>query len=181
MKGTVRQRFWHRVIRAAEHPGELDTCWRWTGATIRGGYGMLYVAPRVELAHRVAWRLFVGAIPNGYEVCHRCDVPNCVNPAHLFVDTHAANMRDATCKGRNGAHRHPECVLRGVDNPSHQHPERLRRGMAHYRARLTPENIRAIRSGRQGGRTTSAIARAYGVGRETIAAILAGRTWRHVV
>lgn len=78
-------------------------CWEWTGGLhVPCGYGVISRGggkPRLY-AHREAFRLYVGPIPDGYDVCHRCDNPPCFNPEHLFVGTRLDNMRDAKAKGR---------------------------------------------------------------------------------
>lgn len=93
--GTVLwERFWAKVRKT-------DTCWLWTGAT-SAGYGQFKhsgVNATVSV-HRLAYESLVALIPPGLHVCHRCDVPTCVNPAHLFIGTHRDNMRDSSSKGR---------------------------------------------------------------------------------
>lgn len=89
-------RFWAKVDRT-------DDCWTWTAATTGSGYGRFghqnarggWVA-----AHRFAYELANGPIPDGMFVCHKCDNPPCVNPSHLFLGTHQDNMRDMDAKGR---------------------------------------------------------------------------------
>ncbi len=87
-------------------------CWLWTGSVCSKGYGR-FVSARVRvaplLAHRVAYEHFIGPIPERHYVCHRCDVPSCVNPAHLFVGTQGDNMRDSLRKGRNKEARKSHC------------------------------------------------------------------------
>lgn len=78
----------------------IDKCWLWTGATNEHGYGKLSANGSWRLAHRVSWNLSNGEIPDNLQVLHRCDTPACVNPAHLFLGTHADNMRDMKQKGR---------------------------------------------------------------------------------
>jgi len=93
-------------------------CIEWTGATNRGangqgGYGKMRVGSKIVLAHRLAWELSNGPIPDGLEVCHKCDVRLCCNPEHLFLGTHRENMHDLKAKGRpqptNGNERKTHC------------------------------------------------------------------------
>lgn len=82
-----------------------DSCWLWTGVTNRhkgnGGYGMIGTNGKSEFVHRIAWELKNGQIPEGQCVLHKCDVPLCINPSHLFLGTLGDNAADRAKKGRN--------------------------------------------------------------------------------
>lgn len=127
-------------------------CWIWTGSVTRDGYGQFAIASRPVSAHRYAYRIAFGSIPNGLCVCHRCDVRACVNPAHLFVGTNMENMQDKMVKGRHVS----SC------------------GERHGSAKLTAEQVLAIRSD---PRLLREIAADYGVVETTISHIKTGRTW----
>ncbi len=83
-------------------------CWEWMLQKDRGGYGRMKIQMgsrdrfRFTSAHRYAYEIFVGPIPEQMHVLHRCDNRSCCNPAHLFIGTHQDNMRDMHAKGRNG-------------------------------------------------------------------------------
>lgn len=78
-----------------------DDCWLWNAACQSAGYGAISVNGVTTLAHRAAYQLAKGPIPEGMCVLHRCDVPGCVNPAHLFIGTKGDNTYDMIDKGRD--------------------------------------------------------------------------------
>jgi hypothetical protein len=93
--GTRIARFWAKVDRS-----DPDGCWPWIGHRIRKGYGIHWAFNRKTVAHRRAYELTYGSIPDGLFVCHHCDNPPCCNPDHLFVGTNSDNMQDCIRKGR---------------------------------------------------------------------------------
>jgi len=95
MRKTVEERFWAKV-------DKTDSCWVWTGATLRRGYGQIRIpVKKAKQAHRLSWEIHNGPIPDGMLVCHKCDNPPCVNPAHLFLGTQSDNNKDCVRKGRH--------------------------------------------------------------------------------
>lgn len=145
---------------------ELNTgCWLWTDAPDRYGYGRLQVGSAATLkAHRVSYELHHGPIPAGFMVCHRCDTPACVNPAHLFAAPAAVNVADMIAKGRrrDGGRPNP-----GEDNGRAVLSEADAIGLLLRQAR--GERI-----------SPSAEAQARGVSRSTLDRLLNGRSWRHL-
>lgn len=153
MKGPARKplgdRFWLRVDKSGD-------CWLWLGARRASGHGVVARGGHqggMLGAHRVAWELTNGTVPDGLQVCHRCDNPPCVNPAHLFLGTQGDNMRDMHAKGRNAA-------LETV-------------GERNGNARLTDEQIYAIRQASKDVKTSD-LARRYGVTTHHIRRIVRG-------
>lgn len=136
-------------------------CWLWTGGVTWNGYGRIRVNGQYRQAHRFSWESHVGAIPNGLYVCHRCDVPACVNPAHLFVGTAKDNAHDCIEKGRNAV----------LDNGD-------QRGEKNRNARLTIIQVRDIRTARL---TKSGFSRLYGVSRKAVKKIMDGKAWVGIV
>lgn len=97
MPKTLLERFESKLT-----PEPMSGCWLWTGPVNtgrRGGYGFLKVGHANKKAHRVAWELWVGPIGSSH-VLHKCDNPSCVNPSHLWLGSHADNMRDKARKKR---------------------------------------------------------------------------------
>jgi hypothetical protein len=148
LPGNARdaQRFWATVQVGAEH-----ACWPWLGAKTRGGYGTFFCAGKPILAHRYAYLLAAGSIPDRYQVLHSCDRPDCQNPAHLSAGTNAENMADRNAKARQA------------------------RGERNCRAKLTAKDVHAIR---QSHESNAALARRFGVSHSSIARIRKFQAWR---
>lgn len=143
-----RRRFWSLARR-----GRPDECWPWIGSRFKNGYGCY----RRNYAHRKAYELQHGPIPEGAHICHRCDNPPCVNGAHLYAGDPATNARDASVRGRNY------------------------HGVRHRCSKLNPDDVRAIRARLDAGETQKDIARDYPVHRVTIGVLARGRTWKSVL
>lgn len=146
---TREERFWRKVAKG-------DGCWEWRGhRSTNMGHGILKSGPRgacrQEYAHRVSWELHFGPIPDGLNVCHSCDNPPCVNPAHLWLGTDADNMADRDRKGRHGS------------------------------IKLTADQVRAIRVRRAAGELTRPLAKAFGVSQSYVSMLSRGRARKHVV
>lgn len=109
---AIEERFWEKVA-----IGAPDQCWLWTAGTVSDGAGMFYGAVRHEgkprRAHVVSYILEHGEVPDGMCVCHTCDVPLCVNPAHLWLGTRGQNNADMVAKGRHV----PRSFDHGTANP----------------------------------------------------------------
>ena len=79
---------------------ETSGCWNWTAGIGRGGYGRAKHNRQEYKAHRYSYQVFVGEIPDDKILCHKCDNPRCVNPAHVYVGTHKDNSHDRMARGR---------------------------------------------------------------------------------
>lgn len=144
-------RFWEKVDQSQGDDG----CWEWQAACNDDGYGNIGINGRTRRAHRVAWHLTHGPIPQGLHVLHHCDNRKCVNPAHLFLGTNLDNIRDRQQKGRR---------LHPIDgrNPN---------------AKLTCEAVKEMRQLSKAGMRTSDLMRRFGVSKRTVRRIIRGIAW----
>jgi hypothetical protein len=152
---TLYQRWLEKVAIPADESG----CWVWCGATTNG-YGVIRRGRRgrgLIRAHVFAYTHFVGPVPPGLELRHRCHVRHCVNPDHLIPGTRLDNIRDMIDAGRREWH-----GLRGEANPLHK---------------LTDEQVRAIRGDQ---RVLREIASDYGVSSAVISTVRRRESWTHV-
>ena len=141
---------------------DIETrCWEFQGALDVKGYGEIRgdavsaQFPRKMKAHRAAYQVFVGDIPEGMFVCHKCDNPRCCNPEHLFPGTPRDNVQDMLAKGRS----HDRTKLKS-------------------NARLGWEDVREIRRLSANGLNNAELGHKYGVTRSNIGYIVRRKTWQ---
>lgn len=176
-KRSLENRFWEKVARS-------ESCWEWTGYLDRRGYGRIGTGGRGQdmlLAHRAAWLLHFGAIPDGLMVCHTCDNPRCVRVGHLFLGTAKDNTTDAIHKRRflSDARLVATRARSGDASYQRREPSLVRRGADAPRAKLTWDEVREIRQLYATGLSTLAVLGArYGVGLTTISAVVRKETWK---
>lgn len=136
-------------------------CMEWLGGTDRKGYGCLKWKDKNKRAHRLSYELTYGEIPKGFLICHSCDNPLCINPKHLWAGTSKQNTLDMMAKGRGN-------MIKG---------KRLKNSPLRPCAKLSEDDVRAIRKRLGNGETAVNIAKSYNVSDRTISDIKTGRNW----
>lgn len=130
-------------------------CWIWTGGVFNSGYGQFKALGQGWRAHRYSYTQYIGPIADDLCVCHRCDVPLCVNPDHLFLGTNQENTADRVAKGRTN---------RSL-------------GEQNKVAKLTKEDVWAIRAA-QGSH--SEVAKLFGICSSNVCLIKSRKSWAHL-
>jgi hypothetical protein len=157
MKENTLDRFIQKIDASSKH-GPNGDCWKWTAYTDEWGYGRIMLDGRSALAHRVSFELFNGPVPADKLVLHKCDVPFCVNPKHLYAGTSGDNVRDAYDRKR--------------------YP--TRKGRSNGNSRLKETDVLKIRSLVANRHTYKEIADKFHVTPGTVGHIVRGLTWTHL-
>lgn len=145
----------HDKKRFEEKINKTASCWEWTACKTEHGYGRISIGGRPVKAHRVSYGIYMGKIPHGLCVLHRCDNPSCVNPFHLFIGTALDNISDMHMKGRGNI---GEVNGSAILSKSEVVQIRDLYPMLNYRE----------------------IAEMYGVGKITVFDIIKRKTWKHI-
>ena len=151
MRAYVRGLPENERLMALVVPEPNSGCWLWDGYCLPSGYGRFAFRGRALAAHRAAWEIFRGPIPDDFFVCHRCDTPACVNPEHLFLGTPRDNALDMIAKGRRPTRR--------------------------SKARLTINQVEEIKSRLARAERVADLAREFGMSKPAIHHIKSGRNW----
>ena len=156
---TTAQRFLMRIEKVE------SGCWHWTGSIIeKTGYGQFRMDGRPMVASRASWIIFKGEIPKDdsahgtQHVLHSCDNPKCVNPDHLFLGNNQKNVDDKLQKGR---HRYGISI-----------------GKSNTNSKLDEAKVRYIR---ESSKTQQELAEEFGMSQASIWAVIARRTWKHII
>lgn len=150
LRRSLVRRFWNKVDRSSG-------CWKWKGRKHLHGYGGMSAAThsgkQAVYAHRISYLIHFGEIGDGMCVCHSCDNGECCNPGHLFLGSHAINMKDAASK------------------------KRIPYGEGHFAVKLSDVDvISARRMYACGGKSIAAISKLYGTPYRTMVSIVRGHS-----
>lgn len=159
----LRDRIYNRTVKIWESTKAVQVlpsgCIIWMGAVNDKGYGVTTKDKKPAYTHRVSYQQAHGLIPKGdFFVCHRCDVPSCINPAHLFLGTCADNVADMIIKGR-----------KVIFSPS---------GEKNGNSKLQASDVKQIKAKRQNGFELSQLAMEYNVSISAISRICSNKAWQ---
>jgi len=130
-----------------------EDCWIWTASKRKSGYGLFKFNKKLISSHRFSWKIHFGEIPNGLNVCHKCD-----NPKHLFIGSQLDNMKDQIAKGR----------------------QRYSYGSSNGASKLNEKQIIELKNDFHAGVKRKDIARKYGISIRNIYWVVKGVTWKSV-
>jgi hypothetical protein len=170
---------------------KTDGCWQWIGHRSGRRYGGFKLGGKEHRAHRLSWELHNGPVPTGLVVRHDCDNPLCVRPDHLRIGTQAQNIADMDNRGRrgiatgdrNGMRTHPEKRQTGERHWSVRNPELTVKGERNSKAKLTADQVLAIRAAYQynsRSHGSTAIGREYGISSTSVLDIIKRHHWCHI-
>jgi hypothetical protein len=145
-------RFWAKVERLTS-----EECWPWKGCVLKpAGYGQMWWEGKLQGAHRIAFIIAGGTIPEHRYVCHSCDNPSCVNPAHLFVGTPKENSGDMVTKRRSAA------------------------GIKNGYSKLTDNEVLQIRQRKEAGESLGSLAASFQIDKTHVSKIVKRQCWGHL-
>jgi hypothetical protein len=156
---SVLDRFYNHTKRDEE-----TGCLLWIGGLNDQGYGKFWFNNKPVRAHRWLFEYLNGKLPKNIEVCHKCDIRNCVEPLHMFTGTQGDNIRD--CRNKN---RMRGLLEKGEGNPS---------------AKLTEKDVLFIRKfciPNDSINGCKEFAKKFNVSAPTITNILKGRKWKYLL
>ncbi|OCT12627.1 hypothetical protein A8709_32985 [Paenibacillus pectinilyticus] len=137
------------------------SCWIWMASKVGGRYGQYRYKGKMGLSHRFSWEHFNGTIPPEMRVLHKCDVPSCVNPLHLFLGTNQDNTDDMMEKGR--------------------HVNTIKKGEEALNVKLSQRQVDEIRETYQRRArnefSTIGLAKKFGVSNQQISRIINNKRW----
>lgn len=135
---------------------QVTGCWEWERSLDGGGYGMFISSGGREKSHRFAYRAFIGEIPDGLFVCHKCDNTRCCNPEHLFLGTNQDNMDDKVRK----------------------HRQHFPIGESNGRSEISLENVRKLRDDYSSGNYSYRdLATRYSISQTQVSRIIRRESW----
>jgi hypothetical protein len=160
----IYERFWLKVHKT-------QSCWLWIGAKWPFGHGKIKNGKRTLVAHRISWEIHFGVIPDGLCVLHKCDIPSCVNPDHLFLGTKTDNNLDRDSKNRQAS---------GDRSGLRVHPDRVCRGEKQWNSKLTPSDVDEIRLRFSMGESQTSLSKIFPVCQSHISKIILNQAWAHI-
>lgn len=166
--------------RFLKHINKTDGCWEWTASINHSKYGLFWLDGKYHKAHRIAYELWNGVIPDGLLVRHKCDNRKCVNPQHLETGTHQDNSNDAVERNRQAKGEQLSSLRRGEKHWSTKHPEKVASRERHGKSKLKEDDIVEIRV-LAVFFTQLELADIYKVSRRNINRILNNKLWKVII